>query len=120
RAFADWALGSPKIAALDIRFITDPNTILANLLAGETDVTGLPWLAPAQAASGRDQWLGAGLGQIHVTESRLEYMEFQFREVPNWPSALTDLRVRQALLHALDRKGLSDTLNESLGGSPAD
>jgi peptide/nickel transport system substrate-binding protein len=42
-------------------------------------------------------------------------MAFQFREVPNWQSAVTDLRVRQALMHAVDRDGLVEALNYGLG-----
>jgi ABC-type transport system substrate-binding protein len=46
-------------------------------------------------------------------------MAFQFRAVPNWQRAVTDLRVRKALSHLVDRQGLVDVLNDGLG-RPAD
>jgi ABC-type transport system substrate-binding protein len=60
------------------------------------------------------------MGTVSVTASRVQHMDFQFREVPNWQPALSDLRVRQALLHAMDRAGLNDVANERVGGSVAD
>jgi peptide/nickel transport system substrate-binding protein len=42
-------------------------------------------------------------------------MQFQFREVPNWQRAVTDVRIRRALVHALDRQALADTLTHGLG-----
>src|SRR4029078_4599643 len=67
-----------------------------------------------------DQWISSGMGTVSVTASRVHHMDFQFREVPNWPRAIANLRVRQALLHAIDRVGLNDVANEKVGGSVAD
>jgi peptide/nickel transport system substrate-binding protein len=120
RAFTDWVLGPPKIATLDIRFFGDGNTILANLLAGETDVSGLPWLTASHALSAKDQWVGSGAGTVQATVSRLQHMDFQFRDVPSVQPLLTDVRVRQALMYATDRQGLADRTNEGLGGGVAD
>lgn len=119
RAFSAWVLGPPRLARLEIRFIPDSNTILANLLAGEIDVSGLPWIGPAQAASIRDRWVDGGMGYIKATESRLQHMDFQFRQVPSWQPALADVRVRQALVYGLNRAGLVELMNQGLGGSVA-
>src|SRR5439155_340300 len=40
----------------------------------------------------------------------------QFREVPGWTRAVSDLRVRRALMHAIDRQTMTDVVN--LGLSP--
>ncbi|MBM2813181.1 MAG: hypothetical protein HW416_3940 [Chloroflexi bacterium] len=120
RAFNDWVLGPPKAAALDIRFITDSNTITANLLAGEIDMSGLPWFGPTQADGVRDQWVGAGRGWIFGSESRMQHADFQFRDVPGAQPALADLRVRQALMHGLDREAVAEVANLGFGGSVAD
>jgi peptide/nickel transport system substrate-binding protein len=119
RAFMDWALGPPKAETLEIRFIADGNTIVSALLAGELEVSAHPWVPPVLAASIKDRWVDGGMGYIRVTESRMQQMDFQFREVPDWQPALTDLRVRQALLFALDREGLAELISHGLGSSVA-
>src|SRR5581483_5463591 len=48
-AFGDWVLGPPKSAELDIRFVPDSQAALASLLAGQVDLSGLPWITPTQA-----------------------------------------------------------------------
>ena len=118
RANTDWFMGPPRLEAVDIRFISDPNTLLANLLSGEVDVITSPGVRAAEAAVARDQWVARGQGYLKTWEVRLRYMAFQFREVANWQRAVTDARVRQALLHAVDREGLVEALNYGLG-SPA-
>lgn len=54
-----------------------------------------------------------------TTVSRLEFMDFQFREVPRWTSAIREVRFRQAFHHALDRESLTDVMNMGLGGAAA-
>lgn len=119
RAFVDWFLGPPKIDALDIRFIRDPNTVLANLLSGEVDFTMTDFISNALAVSVREQWVGGGIGYMKSAEIGVQYVHFQFREVPNWQRAVGDVRVRQALMHAIDREGLVEVMTAGLG-SPAD
>lgn len=119
RANTEWFLGPPKLETLDIRFITDTNTLLATLLSGEVHMTTSPAVRGAEAAVARDQWVARGEGYLKTWETRLRYFFYQFREVPNWQPALTDLRVRQALLHAIDRQELVEAINFGLG-SPAD
>ncbi len=115
RANPDWLLGSPKLELLDIRFISDPSTLLANLLSGEVDIITSPGVRGSEAAVARERWVSQGQGYLRTWEVRLRYMAFQFREVPNWQRAVTDVKVRQGLLHAVDRQGLVDTLNFGLG-----
>jgi len=50
----------------------------------------------------------------------MEHMDIRQNEVPDWQPALTDVRVRQALLLAMDRAGLTEAVNFGVGGSPAD
>jgi len=115
KANLDWFLGPPRIESLEIRFITDPNTILANLLSGDSDYTGSPFVRDAQATAARQQWAD-GTGYVGSWSIKIQRTDFQYREVPNWQPSLTDLRVRQALMHGLDREGLSDLMTSGLGG----
>ncbi len=117
RAHPGWVLGTPRIDTIDIRFIVDANAQIANLLSGEVDMINSPTVRAPEAAIVRDQWGENGPGYIKAWITRTAYMEFQFREVANWQRAVTDVRVRQGLLHAVDRAGLADVTN--LGFAPA-
>jgi peptide/nickel transport system substrate-binding protein len=116
RAYEDWFLGPPRIDTIEVRFIGDPSTVLANLLAGEIDFTGSPPLRVNEAIVARDQWATAGVGYIKKWDQRLRYLEYQYHEVPNWQRVVTDPRVRQALMHAIDRQQLADVMTSGLGG----
>ncbi len=115
RAHLGWVLGPPKIDVLDIRFIPSASAQLANLLGGEIDLIDSPAIGASEAATARDQWVARGEGYLKTWEARLNYAEFQYREVPNWQRAVTDVRVRQALSHAIDREGLTAAVTEGLG-----
>jgi len=103
---------TPRIDRIEIRFISDPNTILANLLADEVDMVVLP---AAQAVVANDQWVSQGKGYLSTWSKGLQYLNFQFRDVPNRQRAMSDLRVRQALSHAIDRPALADVSTFGLG-----
>lgn len=103
-------LGRPKLDRLRVVFITDPNTMLANVLAGGVN-TLLPPGTPDWDQLGplRDEWATTGKGTV-VTESvRWRFAETQKSKAPQ-PADLADPRVRQALLMAIDRQTLSHTL----------
>lgn len=115
RANAGWVLGPPRLEALDIRFGSDPNTTLANILAGEVDLVSTPAIRTSEAAVAREQLVSRGEAYVKSWHRSVRLMQFQYREVPNWQRAVTDLRVRRALVHAMDRQALADTLTHGLG-----
>jgi len=120
RAHTGWALGAPKIEILDIRFITEQNALLVAVLAGEVDLINSPGIRAEEAAVAREQWGTGGPGgpgYVKTWATRTSYLEFQFREVPRWQRAVTDVRVRRALVHAIDRDGLAEAVN--FGFEPA-
>ncbi len=111
----DFALGPPKLDAIDLRFIPDSNAQLANLLSGEVDMVNSPGVYAGEAVTARDLW-GAGEGYIKTWSTGAPFVDWQFRETANWQRAMTDIRVRQALLHAIDREGINEAMN--LGFAP--
>ncbi len=115
RAHMDWILGPPKLQTIEIRFISDPRTLLANILSGEVDLVNSPGIGAAEASVARDQWAAKGEGYIRTWHRTIRFVAFQFREVPSWQRAVTDLRVRQALLHATDREALLEVTTHGLG-----
>lgn len=114
RAYLDWFRGPPRIETIEIRFITDPNTVLAHLLAGEVDLAWTP-LVRFEISTAQQLWAARGEGYLKSWETRLRYLEFQNREVPNWQRAVTDPRIRQALIHAIDRPAIADVMTGGLG-----
>jgi peptide/nickel transport system substrate-binding protein len=105
-AFSGYVIGRPLIERISVRIISDVNTIMANLLAGELD--GVP-TGPLEAGHGADlrrQWEPAGRGTVGVVQNRLRQMQLQFRD-PTLPWA-GDVRVRQAALHLIDRQAIVD------------
>jgi len=102
----DYVLGRPKIDEIEVRFILDGNTLTASVLAGGIDIiTNLGSVDRALAV--RDQWRD---GQV----------VFQFESVGSpWlhpqllnprPAVIAELQFRRALLHAVDRQSMADTL----------
>jgi peptide/nickel transport system substrate-binding protein len=109
QAFDQYYLGRPHIDRLIIRYVGDVNALVANVLAGEIDV--IP--AGAQLDIGqmvvlRQAWepTGAGLTLFNPKSVRTLYLQFREYGAP-W---VQDLRVRQALLHALDRDQIVEAL----------
>ena len=104
-AFDRYWQGPPKIGRVTLRFIKDNQAVLANLLAGETDVAnrGLSW--DGVQFLQRD-WVTAGKGQIQVQPTNFRHVLFQFRPEIATPSDLLNVNVRRALMHALNRDQL--------------
>jgi peptide/nickel transport system substrate-binding protein len=108
-AFDRYVLGKPKIDRLIIRYMGDVNALVANVMAGEID------LIPAGAQLDINQMVtlkqawdpsGAGFTLLNTKSVRTLYLQFRDPSAP-WAS---DLRVRQALLHALNRDEIVESL----------
>ncbi|HEY3117303.1 MAG TPA: ABC transporter substrate-binding protein, partial [Chloroflexota bacterium] len=115
-----FVFGPPKIDRIEIRAVTDGNTVVAGFLAGSIDFSEYTAIDVDQAVTLRDRWQMDQAGKVY-SESLFgtRYMEFQHREVPGWQRALEDVRVRQALGHSLDRTTLAEALQHGFG-DPAD
>lgn len=111
-ANSDYVLGRPKIDVFEIRFITDSNTLMANILAGTVEMTLGRNISVEQGLELQHQWAG---GRVVVAPANLVKMWPQFIN-PN-PAILLDVRARRALLHAIDRDEMALTLQA--GVTPA-
>lgn len=100
-----YVLGRPKVDEIEVRFIPDQNTLIANVLAGSVELTMSRGLSVEQASQIRDQWRE---GQMVVQFTNWLAMWPQFFN-PN-PVAVTDPRFRRALLHAMDRQEMADVI----------
>ena len=104
-AYDDYVLGRPAVDEILVKFLSDPNALIANLLAGEVQVTVGRGLNLEQALQVAGQW----------AEGRVESKPANW--IAHYPQALTpnppvlgDVRFRRALLHALDRQAMSESL----------
>lgn len=104
-AFDAHILGRPKIERVRIMFISDSNTVLANLLSGEVQLAMDNAIGPPQIQvlkrEARDLSLLPNAGSWRITY-------FQLRPEYSSPRAVLDPRVRKGLAHAWDREGLNE------------
>jgi peptide/nickel transport system substrate-binding protein len=91
----------PKIRRIMFRFIPNTNTRINQLRAGEIHMTGLvPW-DKLREASGIP-----GIRVVEMQGNAYEHITLNQREFPPF----SDLRVRQALMHAIDREQIVATI----------
>jgi peptide/nickel transport system substrate-binding protein len=102
RAFDGYVFGRPKIDRIDIRFIPDPQTAVANLLAGEAHFVSDFILSVTEGQTLEQEFPQRGGGNViyspvslraSVVQQRPEYVEDQ---------ALLDVRVRRAVAFGID------------------
>ncbi len=98
-------LGRPKIDDLEIRFILDSNTVIANILSGAVSMSIGTGLNLEQSIEVRDQWRE---GKLLVATDSYVFAAPQFIN-PN-PVIVTDVRFRRALLTGVDRQAMADVI----------
>ena len=108
-AFDDYVLGRPKIDEIEVRFIPDPTTLLANVYSGAVDATMGRGIQLDLALEAKARWMA---GEALMTPSSRVAIFPQF--IDPTPAAITDVRFRRAVLHALDRQQIVDTLQSGV------
>ncbi len=107
--FADHYEGSPKgkakIGRVQIRIITDAATELAELLAGRAD---LLWYVDADQLPNIQRQ--RGLKTVSAETMRIGYLTLDAAGRTGAGNPLTKQKVRQAILHAIDRKSFVENL----------
>lgn len=107
----DYFMGKPKIDRIVWKFFTDTNTLMANVLSGQVDLTVAPSLSIDQAINIKQQWDKSGEGTvITIPGFGWDWIGFNGFKYP----AFNDVRVRQALLYSIDRQALVDSLFQGL------
>jgi peptide/nickel transport system substrate-binding protein len=108
-------LGRPKLDRIRIMFIPDTNTGVANLRAGGLNVF-LPSGGPDwdQLESLYNELKTSGKGEVVLERVRWAFAETKKNEAAS-PSDLRDVRMRQALLMAINRAELARALLDEHG-----
>lgn len=110
-----YVLGKPRIDLMEVRFIPDPQTMLANILAGAVDVTLGKTISREQAKAVIGRWNG----QVTYTSTTGLVLWTQHIELYQNPRLMGNVQFRRALDHALDRQGLIDGLYDGDTSSAA-
>lgn len=96
-----YCLGKPKIDRATYRVVEDSNAALSTLLAGEADVALRNTVAFDGAVVLKDQWEAKGLGTVFFRP-----VSHRWVNLSGTNPFFKDVRVRRALLHAVDRQAL--------------
>ncbi len=100
-----YLLGRPKIDEIEIRFVGDFSVMVANVLAGAVEMTLGRGLSLEQGMEASARWRE---GRMEYALTNILALFPQF--VNPSPAVVADLSFRRALVHALDRRQLSDSL----------
>ncbi len=107
-AFDGHVLGRPKIDRIQVRFIADENTVLANILSENVHMATDRSIRFEHAQVMRREWAQNHRGNVLLTMSLLRYVLMQFRPEVVAPQAMLDVRVRRAIAHSVDKQALND------------
>jgi peptide/nickel transport system substrate-binding protein len=104
-AFNDFPLGRPKIDRVTYKTVEDTNTNLAAVLAGEVDLCMRSTLSFDGAMILREQWEKAGKGKVLISPASWTWLSLSRDN-----AIFSDVRVRRALLHAIDRDAMVNNI----------
>lgn len=110
QAFDGYVFGRAKIDEIEIRFIPDPNVLMANMLAG-VELTLGRTISLDQALQLKDQWHD-GAYQTRPTG----WVPINSQFINPDPPVVLDYRFRRAMLEAIDRQQLDESIMGGVGG----
>jgi peptide/nickel transport system substrate-binding protein len=110
----DYVLGRPRIDEIEIKLIPDGNVLAANLLAGTVELALGQTLSLDQALELRSRWQDGRVEIVPREGWTVLYPQLSYTN----PPVIADARFRRALLHAIDRQAMVDTLVSGLSVVP--
>ena len=102
-----YVLGRPRIDAVEVKFIVDPNTLIANVLAGTVQVTMGRGISLEQVEQVRGQWRD---GSVDTAISSFVQLFPQFINPIPAIVGSPNPQFRRALMHAMNRQEMVDTI----------
>ncbi|MBM2811534.1 MAG: hypothetical protein HW416_2293 [Chloroflexi bacterium] len=114
--FEGYYMGRPPLDTIVVKFLNDPNTMVAGILSGAIDLV-LPQAVDHDAAQEvKQRWEGTG-NQVRLdSQGALRYLLIQHRADYARPrNGLSNLLVRQALFRTTDRVAISEVATHSEG-----
>jgi peptide/nickel transport system substrate-binding protein len=104
-ANGDYVLGRPKIDEIDILFIGDSNALIAHILAGQAELLLGGGLSLEQGIDVSQQWR-AGSVEFY----RDNWMQVYPQLLRPSPEVVGNVQFRRAMMHAMDRQEMVETL----------
>ncbi len=114
-AFDNYALGRPKIEKMRVKIINDPQTAMANVLAGEVHYVTNFTFSVDQGQVLEQTWAANGGGTVLYSPTQRRLGLIQMRPEYQQPKALADVRVRYAVAHGMDDQTRVDVLDGGKG-----
>ncbi len=114
-AFDRYSMGKPNIERIRILYVADPNTAIAQVMAGEVQLVQEGTIEFEQAGDLKQGWASNQRGKVMFHANQWKATRFELRPELATPKALLDVRVRRALAHAVDKQGLNDALYNGEG-----
>ena len=102
--FKDSPKAQPKIEKLEFRFVPDPQTRVAEVLSG-----GLDLIRQVTVDQGAQLKAVPSVQVVSGEIMRFVFLQFDLTESTPAP-ALKDIRVRKAIMHAIDRNAMVKTI----------
>jgi len=102
RAFDGYVLGKPKIDRIEVRFISDPQTAVANLLSGDAHFISDFILTVTEGQTLEKEFPQRGGGTVLYSPVSLRASVIQVRPDYVEDPALLDVRVRRAVAFGID------------------
>lgn len=104
-SFDQYVLGRSGIDQIEVRFITDPSTLVANVLAGALDLTLPRGITLEQGLQIREQWKEGRMG-LRTDGWTMMYPQLR---APS-PPVIAETRFREAVTRAIDRQEMVDSM----------
>jgi peptide/nickel transport system substrate-binding protein len=114
-AFDNYALGRPKIDRMRIMIINDPQTAMANVLAGEIDYVTNFMFSVDQGQVLEQTWSPSTGGKVLYSPTQRRLGLIQMRPEHQQPKALSDVRVRYAIAHSMSDQERVDAIDGGKG-----
>src|SRR5439155_3827819 len=104
-AFDSYVLGRPRLDSIEVRFILDLNTMVANVLGGSVDLTMGRGISIQQAVQVQDAWRD---GKTDVSPRSWVFMFGQY--IDPSPPVVGDVRFHKAVMYGTNRQEMVDTI----------
>lgn len=102
--------GRPKIDEIELRIVLDANTVMSNLLSGTAAVLVGNTLTVDEGIELQYQWANAA-----VEYRAVSWLTIFPQFINTNPPIVANLQFRRALMHAMDRQQMVDTLQHGKG-----
>jgi peptide/nickel transport system substrate-binding protein len=113
--FDDYFQGRPPLDRIIVKYIADPNTMVANVMAGTADVVLSPSINLDVAAELKQRWAGTGNQVLTPVSDSQQFLRPQFRpEIAQPRNGAPNLNVRRAMYLAIDRETVASASSNGL------